>query len=199
MLKEAKPEKGDIVSICDVDEFFDNKAVQEIEKLKSNYKWDIIDLDARYFAVNMQWFMFQIGLARFFRAANKNFEFVPTQRPAFCTPGPRTRIRALKHNPLFHYSLLMPLRHKLAHWGSEKGAKPIKLKWLKEIYMKWNPEDKALCNKLAAKNPTPCNGFYVNNDMGCPKQSPFLHPYTGTHPKEIGKNFINNKDFRTEN
>jgi len=194
----AKTEKDDILMICDSDEFYDDVAVDKIRDKFDGFKWDVLDFDARYFAVNMKWYMYQPGLRRLFRVRNKEhlpeFHFKPTQRPI---PRPQEIQILLKDCPMFHYSLLSPIKYKLIHWGTERGVKPEKLEWLTEIYAKWDPENPALCEELSKKNPTSCNMFYVNNDMDSPPHSPYLHKYNGKHPVEIEKAGLTKvRDFR---
>lgn len=197
MRNEAKTENGDIIIICDSDEFYDDNAVATIRDKFDGPKWHVLDFQARYFAVNMHWYLNQPGLRRMFRVRSKPnlppFHFKPTQRPV---PGPDEVQPLLEKCPMFHYSLLTPIRYKLIHWGTERGVNPKKLEWLEHIYAKWNPLNPELCEELSKKNPC-TNQFYVNGDMENPPHTPYLHRYDGPHPKEIEEAGLPNiKDFR---
>lgn len=198
MRNAAKPEIGDIVNICDSDEFFNDAAVKEIKEKWNGPKWDMLEFDALYFAINMQWYMKQPGLGRMFRVRKReglpDFHFKPTQRPI---PQPQERQPLLEKNPLFHYSLLSKIKYKVIHWETERGMKSEKIKWLMETYAKWDATDHSKCNTLAAANPCGGNRFYVNDDMGAPGSAPFLYEYKGEHPKEIENSGLTSiKDFR---
>lgn len=183
MIKAVGVEKGDILFICDVDEFFNQLSVDELqERMLEN--WDVLELDAMYFVINMQHYLWQPRLARFFRAANRDFVFIPTQRPAFCEPGHNNRQRALHKNPMFHYSLLMPSVHKMAHWSTERNHKDSKVAWLKNLYYRWDLDNEITGNLLVSQNKTG-RGFYLNNDMGAPKRWPYMYEYKKPHPEEI--------------
>jgi len=198
MRKVAKPKVDDIVMINDADEFYSDGAVAELKDKFGGTKWDMLEFDAMYFAVNMKWYMDQIELGRMFRVKSRkgfpDFHFKPTQRPI---PRPLERQRVLRRNPVFHYSLLNPLKYKIIHWETERGMKPEKIKWVKEIYAKWAPNDHELCKKLAAENPTSGSAFYVNDDLNGPVQPPYMFHYVGKHPEEIeALGLPKIKDFR---
>ena len=53
---------------------------------------------------------------------------------------------------MFHYSMLLDLDYKRAHWKSEGSPKQWKLKWLNEIYAQWDPTDLEKCKELSNKN-----------------------------------------------
>lgn len=200
MLLAAAPEPGDIVMICDSDEFYDDAAIKEIQDKFDGFKWDSLLLEAMYFVINMQWYLKQDGLQRLFRVRpvegwrKDKFYFKPTQKPI---PRAVDKQVLLRSNPMFHYSLLSPIKYKKIHWSTENGADPTKMPWLEEIYAKWNPEDHKLCNELVARNPTRGDYFYVNNDMGSPKVAPYMYRYDGVHPRCIESSGLKNiKDFR---
>lgn len=200
MRKVAKPEIGDIVMICDSDEFYDDAAVKEIRAKFDGPKWDCLDFRAMYFAVNMRWYMIQEGLTRMFRIMNRpdkdEFHFKPTQRPI---PKPEHKQTILMNNPLFHYSLLMPLKYKRIHWSSEMGVDEAKMKWIDEVYAKWDPTNPGLCEQLAKNNPTHGDHFYCNNDPHYPKQPPYMYKYDGRQPDEIEMSpLVKVEDFRVE-
>jgi len=200
MLGDISPEPGDIILILDSDEFYDDAAIAEIKDKFDGYKWDAIAFKAKYFAVNMGWFVVQDDLQRMFRVREvkdwrkDKFHFKPTQRPV---PRALDKQWLLAKNPLFHYSLLSPLEYKIIHWTTEKYPDPRKKDWIENIYGRWDPEDPELCTSLAKANKMAPGRFYVNRDMGENPRSPYLFRYIGPHPKEIteaGLHLV--KDFR---
>lgn len=196
MREYSKPEVGDIIIILDSDEFYCDKAIAEIRAKFDGPKWDSLAFIARYFAINMKWYMLQSGLRRMFRVRSTDFHFKPTQNPV---PKPKEHQVILANNPMFHYSLLMPIEYKLIHWGSEIGMSEWKLKWVNEIYAKWDPNNLKLCERLAKDHSkyTRGNKFYYNPDMVESQIPPYLYNYKGVHPIEIEETGLPQKeDFR---
>lgn len=183
MIRDSELHVDDVIMICDADEIYDDIAITEI---KDNFKlsgWDTLQVTDRFFVIDGNWYVNTDGHWRFHRV-RPGCNFVPTQR---IVPPARSTKQIIKNCPMFHYSMLMGHNYKKAHWQSEGNINDSKVRWLEEIYFKWDPNDIDLCNNLARKNQeiTGVRGFWCNNGVVEKPEAPYIFEYTESHPINI--------------
>jgi hypothetical protein len=197
MLQSGIVRRGDIAMICDVDEFYDDNAIAELQEEFLKEDWDQLDVCSRFFCINMSWFV-KSDHPRFFRVNSNDFHFIPTQKPI---PLRKSVKMVLHDNPMFHYSMLMGLDFKRVHWQTEKiNYHANKLRWLDELYAKYDPENIDLCKIFAEQNRGYFGrkGFWLKDSVQESPDPPYLFHYDGEHPAEIERSPMRNvKDFRT--
>jgi hypothetical protein len=196
MLRSGIVSCGDIAMICDVDEFYDDNAIAELQEEFLKEDWDQLNVVSRFFCINMGWYV-RSDHPRFFQVNSDAFHFVPTQKPI---PLRKSVKMVLENNPMFHYSMLMGLEFKRVHWQTEKiNFHPNKLRWLDELYAHYDPNDIELCKALGEKNKEyfGCMGFWLKDTVQAPADPPYLFKYEGEHPSEIENSPMRHvKDFR---
>jgi hypothetical protein len=196
MLQVQLPDQGDILMICDVDEFYDDLAIAELQEEFLKNDWDRLDVCSRFFCINMQWHV-NSDHPRFIKYNDRRFYFKPTQNPV---PYRKFIKKILSENPMFHYSMLMSLAFKRTHWETEKiNFNRKKLQWLNELYANYDPTNIERCKALGEKNKQYFGrkGFWLKNTVVESPDPPYLFQYTGPHPIEIERSPMRNKkDFR---
>lgn len=193
MLSALAPDVGDVIMICDVDEFYDDTSIARLKDhfTRAGQEWDALEVRARFFFINMYWYQFSKHM-RFFLVNSSEFKFFPTQRPM---PKRRRVKQLLGKAPMFHYSMLAPIEYKKQQWLSERPPAKRKAEWLEKVYRHWNPNNVNLCNRLAPINKDLLghHGLWVT--LGHPPAAPYLYRYDGQHPREVER-LIKTGDFR---
>lgn len=182
MLSQSNLENGDVIMICDIDEFFDGDAIKEIKSEIEKDDWDCLSVHSRFFVVNRYW---SIGgrQIRYFKYCDGT-HFTPTQN---INPKSKHTKNIIKNHPMFHYSMLINPDYKRAHWRCAVVDRPHMRTWLEEIYLNWDPYDHDKCKELAEKNKTVSNhfGFWQNPAMKEISQPPYIMRFDGSHPVDV--------------
>jgi hypothetical protein len=184
---------GDIVMLCDADEFYDEGAIAEIKKALTEDDWDMLRVKDRFFCFNMDWYVGS-SHGRFIRVKHGS-KFYPTQQ---YIPAPNNVKTILEDNPMFHYSMLMNPEYRRVFWEDE--GKHHMVSWLNNIYMRWDLNaNLGDMRKLAEANYiiTGTKGFWFNKNVDEDEHAPYLYRFEGRHPDEIEYSPLRNvKDFR---
>ena len=184
---------GDVVMLCDADEFYDDNSIKEIQS-EIDGDWDMLRVYDRFFCINMNYYVGG-SHGRFWRIKS-NAKFYPTQN---LVPVPVNVKTILEDNPMFHYSMLQSMERRIAYWTSDSARDSVQIEWIKNIYNKWNPEGTLdEIRDMAEKNYqlTGNRGFWFNSGVR-EHETEYLFRYNGQHPEEIEfSNFRNKKDFR---
>jgi len=184
---------GDTIMLCDSDEFYDDNAIKEIKEETAKDDWDMIRVHDRFFCINMNWYLG--GSHGRFWKVKQGSKFYPTQN---ILPEPLNVKLILEDNPMFHYSMLMPLEYRKAFWESEQKWHMVE--WLDKIYTKWNLDAiSSEMKELASENYriTGHDGFWFNGGVDELDMPPYLHRFEGSHPEEIEFSTLRNKkDYR---
>lgn len=194
MIQNFRPGTGDVLVISDVDELYDKEGMNEIHTfLNSSYDLGIVH--GLYFCVNMDWFVENTDMWRFFRFV-PGFYFVPAQNPR-----PIPKVRYTFKSKMFHYSMLINPEMKRVYWRhspvGDRIVQDRKLRWHEEIYMKWDPihEEIGLAKNRSL---TGSKGFWLTDkDTVVEKKGGGLSMFSGKHPEQIEKSHLRRvADFR---
>jgi len=180
LLAEASPVDGDVIMICDADEFFDDNAVLEIKKEVQDKTIDLFRISGMFMVLDGSWYV--KGTHGRFVTYKKGMSFTPTQNPV---PAVRSSKIILLQHPMHHYSMVAGMEYKKICWSmfGTKSLQKSRIGWIDEIYSKWDPENIDLCKDLAEKNESITGhlGFWVNDGVEEPKDPPYLYRFDGQH------------------
>ena len=174
-------EVGDILMLCDADEFYDENAVKEIKKT-FNEDWDMLRIHDMFFMFNFDWYV-KSSHGRFWRRKH-GAQFYPTQN---MQPKANKVKLILEDSPMHHYSMLQSTDRREAYWGSDSARSGVAIEWLNKIYKKWNP-DATLDEIRGMAEENYCltgnRGVWFNKGV-TEEETQFLFRYKGEHPNEV--------------
>jgi hypothetical protein len=183
MIYESHAKPGDILMICDTDEFYNLKAVAELMRLFKQHDWEMLSVRDMMFVLKGNWYVLTEH-NRFFRF-DKGFYFLPTQRPV---PAPAVKRIVLNDCPMYHYSMLVPMEYRKVFWQMDlactnRSKLKSRLDWIDRIYLKWEPDNLVKCRALARKNQdiTGNYGFWFHGEVKEKPEPPYLFEYSGEH------------------
>ena len=191
ILNYADP--GDVLMLCDADEFYSEDSVEELMLEFAKDDWDMLRVFDRFFCINL-WHYVNSSHGRFWRISARS-KFYPTQN---MSPSAENIKTVLADAPMFHYSLLTNLAMRREFWRSEERY--MQVDWLNKIYQKWPyPFKMDKIKKLAELNYqiTGNRGFWFNAGVDELSSAPYLKTFDGQHPKEIQESdLVFREDFR---
>jgi len=188
---------GNWVWILDADEFYADSAHRKIRSVVEDGRYDWIKIESRFFYINMQHYL-KGWNNRLFRVENIENGFKPTNiwsRPA------RNIYTLPRKTGMFHYSMLTDTRRHRVRWHvtyHSAGPQWDRIKWLDEIYPKYDLEDEEYWieenfKMFGIRSPWFNRGLTPNEEGG-------LFKYEGGHPKFIEEAGLHKvKDFREFN
>ena len=181
-------EVGDILMLCDSDEFYDDGAVVEIQSVLDT-EWDMLRVKDRFFCINFDWYVG--GSHGRFWKIKTGARFYPSQH---MMPDPIVVPTILENHPMFHYSMLTNPAMREVYW--EAYGRNMQAEWQREVYMEWDlnatPEEMA---KMAFKcyQISGVNSFWFNKgNIEQDYEPPYLLEFHGEHPVEE----LRRDDFR---
>lgn len=188
---------GNWIWQLDSDEFYPRSAYEEIKSIMKEDEYDEIVLEEKYFFINMQHYLEVIRNGRLRRVKNGKERFRPTCQWSQ-TDGKTYEIP--RKTGMFHYSLLRDMRATRIMWlteysGHKQRGKNCAVRWLDEIYVKYELENEDYWNKKnfeinGIKSPAWVNAF-ASDENGK------LFRYEGKHPRVIEEAGLPKiKDFR---
>lgn len=177
----SNAQEGDILMLCDSDEFYNDAAVAELKGEFTRNDWDMLQVCDMFFCVDMEHIV-KSSHGRFWRYQRGGC-FAPTQN---MQPFPQKRKLALKNNRMFHYSMLINPDMRKTYWGLT--SEPHKSEWFDRVYSPWDPDDEKKGEKLARMNEqiTGHKGFWMNSGVDEICGWPYLYEFDGKHPEEVG-------------
>ena len=181
-------ETGDVLMLCDSDEFYDDNAVTEIHSML-DAEWDMLRVKDRFFCINFDWYVG--GSHGRFWKIKPGARFYPSQH---MSPEPLVVPTILNASPMYHYSMLTNPEMREVYW--ECYGRHMQAEWQREVYMKWDldatPEEMAKlafqCYKISGTNAFWFNSSNITQDY----EPPYLREYLGKHPVEE----LRKDDFR---
>lgn len=176
MLRFVTP--GDVLMLCDSDEFYSTDAIEEIKEHIKKTDWDFMRIHDMFFCINLDWYV-KGSHGRFWRM-KPGTRFFPTQN---VFPAPVITRMILKDNPMFHLSMLIGEGQRRDFWVSEKQDN--KVLWLDNIYTKWDLHGDN--SKLAWKNYsiTGNHGFWMNTGVEEAEKPTYLFYRDFELPEEL--------------
>jgi len=135
---------GNWIWILDSDEFYTEAAYKEIKSAIASDQYNSIGARTKVFLINMQRYLKTVDFWHYWRLIkieDMGYRFKPAQNWSQKLERPHL---LSKENEMFHYSLLTNMAVRLAWWRIESApddTHPRKIKWLKEIYLKYDLED----------------------------------------------------------
>ncbi len=122
---------GDIVMMCDSDEFYSDEAISEIKEHFKQTDWDFTRIHDMFFVKDTEHYV-KGSHGRFWRI-KQGSEFHPTQN---IYPPPVITRTILEDNPMCHLSLLVNEEMRRDYWESE--GKTLQVEWWDKVYLPWN-------------------------------------------------------------
>lgn len=189
---------GNWIWNLDSDEFYAERAYKEIKSAIDSDQYNSIGARTKVFLINMQHYLKTVDFWHYWRLIkieDMGYRFKPAQNWSQKLERPHLLSEA---NEMFHYSLLTNTDVRAAWWRIESApniTNPRKIRWLKEIYLKYDleNEDYWVNENLklnGIKSPWVVAGWL-------PDEEGRLLKYEGQHPKFIEEtNLTKIKDFR---
>jgi hypothetical protein len=171
--------KGNWVWILDADEFYFQEDVDKCKDAMKESSFTAISLPEKCFYVNTKYYLNNYR-CRLKKILNDKPTWGKTN--SFGTEDFTSHIDTKKG--MFHYTFLLNPYMKMDFWNIEHHPRkqPHKINWMKNVYLKYDLSK-------PTKNPQGPHSFKPNSDG-------YLFKYDGEHPKFLGKNIVNAKDFR---
>ena len=182
------------VWILDVDEFYPESSFREIKEVIRKSEFDQINVTAKFFLINMKYYLESCHPRLFKIRENKKNKFRSTQK---WQGAERIFITPIEKG-MFHYSLLTNPYLRKVQWRTEYPGKiqANKTSWLDEIYFNYDLENEEYWinrNKelFGIKSPWFNKGAF-------PDKNGKLFRYEGKHPRFIEEAGLTKiEDFRT--
>jgi len=175
---------GNWVWKLDVDEFYPESTYEEIKSIVKEGKYDIIRMAEKYFFINMQHYL-KAERTRLMRVESMKDKFYPT---SYWSRRDGKIHKISRETGMFHYSLLQNPKAIRLMWsveypGSKLRGGPHAIRWLDEIYAKYDLENEDYWNKKnfemsGLKTPGWAAEFTADEDGR-------LFRYGGKHPKFV--------------
>ena len=164
LLDASKPENGDFILLADVDEFYTKPAMDEINSYIKAHP-DFISLRFASKFVGPTWDYFVGHAHTRLHRWWPNRCFVPTSA---MEPHINEPPLLLSDNPMYHYSLFVPVDYKDAFWAVEfglptPGSQEMKRLWWKQIYQRYDPSKEELWMQRNAEI-TSHHGFWMEGN-----------------------------------
>lgn len=197
MLDDTNNNKeGNWIWFLDADEFYFEEDVNRIKQIITEDNYSQIELPERFFLINMNYYA-KWKRIRIKRLNKDNVSFHTNK----INQDGGNILKLNTDNGIHHYSLLINPYFKREFWKCEyndSNSQPIKdkVKWLNEVYLKFNYENQEEYIKKCEE------WFNKKSILGCilapsATDNGYLYLYNNKQPKFIEKtDLVNIKDFR---